>query len=69
MLEHLTVLVTGVEGVYMIRGDGVKRQTHPIFAAFVGDYPQKVLAAARNMLQNHAVRVSKPFSCTRSSED
>jgi hypothetical protein len=41
MLEPLQV--AGVEGVYMRSGDGVKRQTHPIFAAFVGDYPEQLL--------------------------
>jgi hypothetical protein len=41
MLEPLKN--AGLEGVYMQSGDGIKRRTHPIVAAFVGDYPEQLL--------------------------
>ncbi|KII85168.1 hypothetical protein PLICRDRAFT_116589 [Plicaturopsis crispa FD-325 SS-3] len=33
----------GVDGVAMASGDGAIRRAHPIFAAFVGDYPEQLL--------------------------
>lgn len=33
----------GETGVPMMSGDGVWRQCHPIFANFIGDYPEQVL--------------------------
>ncbi|KAF8897000.1 hypothetical protein CPB85DRAFT_1377632 [Mucidula mucida] len=33
----------GISGVVMRSGDGVARRCHPIFAAYVGDYPEQVL--------------------------
>ncbi|KAJ6495119.1 hypothetical protein C8R45DRAFT_927065 [Mycena sanguinolenta] len=36
----------GVSGIRLTSGDGVIRRGHPIFATFVGDYPQQVLVAA-----------------------
>ncbi|KAH8997704.1 hypothetical protein EDB86DRAFT_2803420 [Lactarius hatsudake] len=33
----------GETGIAMMSGDGVWRQCHPIFAVFVGDYPEQVL--------------------------
>ncbi|KAI0054736.1 hypothetical protein BV25DRAFT_1922419 [Artomyces pyxidatus] len=33
------------EGIEMASGDGVVRRCHPIFACFVGDYPEQVLVA------------------------
>ncbi|KAF7974189.1 hypothetical protein HWV62_13231 [Athelia sp. TMB] len=33
----------GIEGRPMASGDGVIRRTHPIFATFVGDYPEQLL--------------------------
>ena len=33
----------GVDGLEMASGDGVVRRCHPIFATFVGDYPEQVL--------------------------
>ncbi|KAF7292558.1 hypothetical protein MIND_01153100 [Mycena indigotica] len=35
--------VAGKTGIEMASGDGVVRRGHPIFAAFVGDYPEQVL--------------------------
>ncbi|THU92309.1 hypothetical protein K435DRAFT_820522 [Dendrothele bispora CBS 962.96] len=35
--------VPGSTGVIMTSGDGVERLGHPIFAAFVGDYPEQIL--------------------------
>ncbi|KAI0055661.1 hypothetical protein BV25DRAFT_1815297 [Artomyces pyxidatus] len=35
----------GVNGMPMKGGDGVRRRCHPIFAAFVGDYPEQALVA------------------------
>jgi hypothetical protein len=34
----------GIWGVEMASGDGVVRRCHPLFAAFVGDYPEQCLA-------------------------
>lgn len=40
----------GVEGVNMKSGDGALRRTHPIFAVFVGDYPEQLLVTCcKNM--------------------
>ena len=36
----------GIDGVLMMSGDGVVRRCHPIFATFVGDYPEQVLVGA-----------------------
>ena len=33
----------GIHGLSMTSGDGLTRRTHPIFAAYVGDYPEQVL--------------------------
>ena len=33
----------GTKGALMTSGDGIVRRCHPIFAAFVGDYPEKFL--------------------------
>ncbi|KAK7676579.1 hypothetical protein QCA50_020455 [Cerrena zonata] len=33
----------GITGIEMTSGDGVTRRCHPIFAAFVGDYPEQLL--------------------------
>ncbi|KDQ06449.1 hypothetical protein BOTBODRAFT_121523 [Botryobasidium botryosum FD-172 SS1] len=35
----------GVDGLEMASGDGVIRRVHPIFATFVGDYPEQLLVA------------------------
>lgn len=37
------IIVPGVSGVAMKSGDGVWRRCHPIFANFVGDYPEQSL--------------------------
>ncbi|KAH7917158.1 hypothetical protein BV22DRAFT_1026893, partial [Leucogyrophana mollusca] len=34
----------GVKGMEMASGDGVTRHCHPLFACFVGDYPEQILA-------------------------
>ena len=36
--------VAGVEGTAMMSGDGVTQHCHPIFATFVGNYPEQILA-------------------------
>lgn len=33
----------GINGILMASGDGVVRRCHPIFATFVGDYPEQIL--------------------------
>ncbi|KAG2053153.1 hypothetical protein BDR06DRAFT_914253 [Suillus hirtellus] len=33
----------GVDGMVLMSGDGITRHCHPIFAAFVGDYPEQCL--------------------------
>ncbi|KAG1846300.1 hypothetical protein C8R48DRAFT_750603 [Suillus tomentosus] len=38
-LEH-----AGLEGINMCTGDGALRRRHPLFASFVGDYPEQLLA-------------------------
>jgi hypothetical protein len=35
----------GINGVEMQSGDGTWRRCHPIYAAFVGDYPEQMLVA------------------------
>ncbi|KAJ7804028.1 hypothetical protein B0H14DRAFT_3113367 [Mycena olivaceomarginata] len=44
MLEPLKS--AGVTGLPMTSGDGVTRRGHPIYATFVGDYPEQVLVTA-----------------------
>ncbi|KAG2050313.1 hypothetical protein BDR06DRAFT_1065146 [Suillus hirtellus] len=36
----------GFDGLAMCSGDGILRRCHPLFACFVGDYPEQVLATA-----------------------
>ncbi|KAG2109509.1 hypothetical protein DEU56DRAFT_874502 [Suillus clintonianus] len=36
----------GLDGLAMRSGDGISRHCHHLFACFVGDYPEQVLAAA-----------------------
>ncbi|KAJ6617740.1 hypothetical protein B0H10DRAFT_1796823, partial [Mycena sp. CBHHK59/15] len=36
----------GINGIPLTSGDGITRRGHPIYATFVGDYPEQVLAAA-----------------------
>jgi len=38
------ITLYGKTGVAMVGGDGVWRRCHPIFACFVGDYPEQALA-------------------------
>lgn len=33
----------GKSGIFMTSGDGATRRNHPIFASFIGDYPEQVL--------------------------
>ncbi|KAG1843444.1 hypothetical protein F4604DRAFT_1884612 [Suillus subluteus] len=33
----------GVDGLHMASGDGALRRCHPLFASFVGDYPEQLL--------------------------
>ncbi|KDQ49252.1 hypothetical protein JAAARDRAFT_201038 [Jaapia argillacea MUCL 33604] len=35
----------GTSGVHMASGDGAVRRCHPIFATFIGDYPEQLLVA------------------------
>jgi hypothetical protein len=35
----------GETGIKMVGRDGIWRRCHPIFALFVGDYPEQVLVA------------------------
>ena len=37
------ITAVGETGVAMMSGDGIWRRCHPIFASFVGDYPEQVL--------------------------
>jgi Plavaka transposase len=41
ILEPLQI--AGVEGIHMQSGNGACHRTHPIFAIFVGDYPEQLL--------------------------
>ena len=41
MLEPL--ITAGQNGIPMQSGDGILRRCHPLFAAFVGDYPEQLL--------------------------
>jgi len=44
-MAHVLGLITscGETGVTMMSSDGVWHQCHPIFATFVGDYPEQIL--------------------------
>ena len=44
-MEHLLAPIQryGVQGLVMMSGDGIWRRCHPIFASFVGDYPEQGL--------------------------
>ncbi|KAH9021194.1 hypothetical protein EDB85DRAFT_1872004, partial [Lactarius pseudohatsudake] len=44
-MRHLLAPIAshGETGITMMSGDGVWRRCHPIFAVFVGDYPEQVL--------------------------
>jgi hypothetical protein len=33
----------GVSGIFMTSGDGLTRRNHPLFACFIGDYPEQIL--------------------------
>jgi len=33
----------GVDGLHMASGDGALRRCHPLFASFIGDYPEQLL--------------------------
>ncbi|KAI0055803.1 hypothetical protein BV25DRAFT_1815128 [Artomyces pyxidatus] len=46
-----TVKDAGLNGVPMASGDGVIRRCHPIFATFVGDYPEQCLVAGCKNMQ------------------
>ena len=35
----------GVDGMKIVDGNGIRRRGHPIFALFVGDYPEQTLVA------------------------
>ena len=39
------IVIPGTEGVNMRSGDGVVRSCHPIYAIYVGDYPEQTQAA------------------------
>jgi len=44
-IQHILALINsiGKTGIKMLSGDGIWCQCHPIFSAFVGDYPEQVL--------------------------
>ncbi|KAG1791568.1 uncharacterized protein HD556DRAFT_1432897 [Suillus plorans] len=44
-LEHITNKASRLEGLRMASGDGVLRHCHLLFASFIGDYPEQLLAA------------------------
>lgn len=33
----------GIHGIAMVSGDGIERRCHPIFAMYIGDYPEQLL--------------------------
>ncbi|CDO71997.1 hypothetical protein BN946_scf184943.g32 [Trametes cinnabarina] len=35
----------GIDGIDVISGDGITRRGHPIFAMYIGDYPEQLLVA------------------------
>jgi hypothetical protein len=45
-MGHLldSIVPHGETGLPMMSGDGVWRRCHPIFAVFIGDYPEQTLA-------------------------
>ncbi|KAI9459823.1 hypothetical protein F5148DRAFT_1369306 [Russula earlei] len=48
----------GVSGIYMASGDGIVRRCHPIFANYVGDYPEQLLVT---LVKNGIKPVYCPF--------
>ncbi|KDQ13244.1 hypothetical protein BOTBODRAFT_111901 [Botryobasidium botryosum FD-172 SS1] len=48
----------GAKGIEMATADGAVRRVHPIFACFVGDYPEQVLAACT--VYGHCPKCSAP---------
>ena len=46
-MQHLLAPISAVgeTGVEMVSGDGTWRCCHPIFAAFMGDYPEQALVS------------------------
>ncbi|KAN0103831.1 hypothetical protein V8E52_011591, partial [Russula decolorans] len=46
-MQHLLAPIgpVGETGIDMMSGDGIWRRCHPIFAIFVGDYPEQVLVS------------------------
>ena len=41
----LPIETIGVDGMIITGGDGIWRRCHPVFALFVGDYPEQIFAA------------------------
>ncbi|KAI1781775.1 hypothetical protein LXA43DRAFT_977924 [Ganoderma leucocontextum] len=37
------LVVAGIHGIKIVSGDGVARRGHPIFAMYIGDYPEQLL--------------------------
>ncbi|TFK59866.1 hypothetical protein BDN72DRAFT_872993 [Pluteus cervinus] len=52
----------GEVGVSMRSGDGVWRRCHPIFATFVGDYPEQLLVTCIKQGQCPTMCVAKPHN-------
>ncbi|KAF5340534.1 hypothetical protein D9758_015825 [Tetrapyrgos nigripes] len=44
-MKHIVrpIVEAGTSGIVMTSGDGVDRLTHPIFAVYIGDYPEQIL--------------------------
>ncbi|THU95825.1 hypothetical protein K435DRAFT_665625 [Dendrothele bispora CBS 962.96] len=48
----------GAHGIVMTSGDGIERVTHPIFAVYIGDYPEQVLVTC--CVSGHCPRCTIP---------
>ncbi|KAJ3715707.1 hypothetical protein C8R42DRAFT_725514 [Lentinula raphanica] len=48
----------GAAGLVISSGDGIKRHCHPIFAAYIGDYPEQVLVVC--CITGHCPRCTIP---------
>lgn len=53
----------GTFGICMASGDGIIRRCHPIFAAYIGDYPEQILVTGAKTGQ--CPTCSTPASCQR----
>jgi hypothetical protein len=67
-MQHLLAPISaiGKTGVEMVSGDGIWHRCHPIFAIFVGDYPEQVLVSCT--YNSHCPKCTVPHNELGESE-